>query len=150
MRENEQYKHLLAQAQREYYALNKDDIAVRQRRRYTERIESRLGHMLLSAKKRAKLKGLDFSLTLPWALSIWTGRCVLSGIEFVMNYEGAGPRPLAPSIDRIDPSLGYVESNCRFILHSLNSFKGSGDDETMLRIASALVDNAGKPLQKQD
>ena len=47
-------------------------------------------------------------------------------IRIFKEYERLGyPMKFAPSIDRIDPSIGYVLSNMRIITHSENSRLGS-------------------------
>ena len=95
--------------------------------------------LIAHARTRARKKGLDFDLTTEWAESVWTGNCTVSGIAFVVGEEPYSLR--APSIDRIDSALGYVQSNCRFILHAVNAMKGTGSDEDMYRIAESLLRN---------
>jgi len=92
------------------------------------------------AKTRAKKRGTEFNLTNDWARARWTGRCELTGCEFVFSV--GRPSPYSPSVDRIDATKGYTQDNCRFILWALNGFKGTGSDETMLTIARALVAKA--------
>jgi hypothetical protein len=45
----------------------------------------------------------------------------------------------SPSIDRIDPEIGYLETNCRFVLFAINGLKGRGTDADLFAIAHALV-----------
>lgn len=45
-----------------------------------------------------------------------------------------------PSIDRIDPKVGYLTSNCRIILHAVNALKGEGTDADILLVANAIVE----------
>lgn len=92
--------------------------------------------LLKGASYRAKSKGLIFDLTDEWARERWTGFCELTGIAFQPSSGGQGTR--SPSLDRISPALGYVQSNCRFILSAVNSLKGSGSDEEMFVIAKAI------------
>lgn len=101
--------------------------------------------LLASAYRRAAKKNVSYTLTPAWAEERWTGVCELTGIPFNMGMPGKpGPRLYSPSIDRIVPSLGYVEENCRFILWAINSFKGEGTDDDMLKIATCLVENLTK------
>lgn len=97
---------------------------------------------LYAARDRATKYAMAFDLTEEWALARWTGCCELTGIEFART-PGQGTNPLSPSIDRIDSSIGYLQGNCRFVLHSLNSFKGTGTDEEMYAIAEALLKARG-------
>lgn len=96
----------------------------------------------VGAVNRAKERGIPFdSDLLEWAAERYTGRCELSGLEFRPNRgHGCGPAPFSPSIDRIKPELGYVKTNCRFIIHALNALKGSGSEEDAFAIAAAWVD----------
>lgn len=98
--------------------------------------------LVTTAKARAKKIGVPFDLDHEWASVRWTGQCELSGISFVQESQSSGcgfSRFLSPSIDRIVPEIGYVKSNCRFILCRLNSFRSNGTDQQLMFIAKALV-----------
>lgn len=95
-------------------------------------------YMLRSRRSDAERKQIPFDLTNEWAAARWTGRCELTNIPFVVN-DKPGPHPFSGSCDRVDPALGYVQSNCRFILFGCNSAKGSGTDEDLFTIAEALI-----------
>ena len=94
-----------------------------------------------ASKKRAAKKGLRFSLTREWAEKTYTGVCALTGLSFETRTEAGkqGPRPRSISIDRIDQTLGYTPENCRFILHGVNTFRGSGTDAETMFVAKALI-----------
>ena len=97
-------------------------------------------HLIKTAKERAARKGVAFELTQDWGRDNWTGRCAITGIEFVKNGLGSGPKPRSPSIDRIDPKKGYTPDNSRFILACVNSFKHEGTDLDMYLIAKVIVE----------
>ncbi len=94
-------------------------------------------HLLKDARKRATASSLDYDLTSDWAASTWTGKCQLSGIEFRRNKDIRGS--FSPSIDRIIPELGYIQSNCRFILWGLNALKCRESDADLYFIAEQLL-----------
>lgn len=94
-----------------------------------------------SRQAEAKQRGWAFDLTNEWAEARWTGCCEITGIPFQMNGK-AGPWPFSPSLDKIDPKKGYVQSNSRFILWGCNAIKGVGTDADMFKIAKAIVDSA--------
>lgn len=99
--------------------------------------------LIHAAKSRATKSSLDFDLTREWAESRWTGKCELTQIPFTPPEQRTGYklRNFFPSIDKIDPKLGYIKSNCRFVLWGVNSLKRDGTDEDMYVIALALIQN---------
>ena len=90
------------------------------------------------AKERAVSSGLEFNLTKSWAEKRYTGKCELTGIPFISK-EAKSFHARSASIDRIDPSKGYTQENCRFILMAVNAFKGRMTDKEMKFIATKLV-----------
>lgn len=87
----------------------------------------------------AKKRGIPFTLKVADVKAVWTGRCAVTGLEFKMEKTGRkGPQPFSPSLDRIVPGLGYVPGNVRFILHCVNSFKGTMTDEQMAWVAGHI------------
>lgn len=95
---------------------------------------------LAHAKQRSSKKSLPFDLTREWAESVWTGECAVTGLPFEMG--DAKWHAFSPSIDRVDSSLGYVQTNCRFVLFAVNSLKSTGTDEQMLAVARAIVERS--------
>lgn len=93
--------------------------------------------LLWAAMTRAKKQNVPFDLSREWVEQRWTGRCELTGIPFEYNVDKI--TVWAPSIDKIDPPKGYIQSNCRFILFGLNIFKYTGTDADMYTIAEALI-----------
>jgi hypothetical protein len=94
---------------------------------------------LLNAKNRSDKKNFAFDLTREWCEQVWTGNCAVTGLPF--SFGSQTHFPFSPSIDRIDSSLGYLQTNCRFVLFAVNSLKGTGTDQQMLQIAQAIVQN---------
>lgn len=86
---------------------------------------------------RSKKNGRPCDIDREWCVERWTGRCELTGIEFVLNTPKRDN--CAPSIDQIEPGKGYTKDNCRFILWMLNAFKFTGTDADMYRVAEALL-----------
>lgn len=106
---------------------------------YRARLETPWKSLVSEAERRAKKRGLAFNLTDAWAKEKWTGRCALTEIVFILTERGSGPKFFSPSIDRVEPKLGYVQSNCRFILHAVNAMKGSKSDAEVLLVCEAIV-----------
>lgn len=92
-----------------------------------------------SVQSKKHMKNMPFDLTDEWARSVWTGKCQVTGIDFQIGKKENHNKMYWPSIDRIVPEKGYVQTNCRFILLCVNSFKMDGTDEDMFEIAKAIV-----------
>lgn len=102
-------------------------------RRRGERTEVRL---LRNAKNRAKKKNIDFALTLDDI--VVTEFCPLTDIQ-LHSHEGAGlrgPRWNSPTLDRIDPRLGYVPGNVCVISFLANALMGAQTDPDLLADAA--------------
>lgn len=95
------------------------------------------------ALERSTARGIKFSISSDFALALMEEQkntCALSGLPFLDPIMPGRPWPYSPSLDRINPLLGYVETNVRFVLHGVNSLKGNGTDEDVLIICKALLD----------
>jgi hypothetical protein len=84
-----------------------------------------LTKLCAAAKNRAKVKNLPFNITSKYIWQLWEesgGRCALTKQKFdLTKWGGKGQvNPQAPSIDRIDPKLGYVKGNVRLITYHMN------------------------------
>ena len=103
-------------------------------RRYGERTEVRL---LRNARNRAKKKDMPFDLQLDDI--VVPQFCPLTDIQLV-SHEGTGghrgPRWNSPTLDRVDPSRGYVRGNIRVISSLANSLMGSQTDPDLLAEAA--------------
>lgn len=104
--------------------------------KYRKTIRGRAGSIQRSAKCRSKKRGIPFSLSVEWIMErLEAGVCELTGIEFDLNPDIVF---YAPSVDRIVPALGYVESNCRLVLRAVNMFKCDGTDEDMQKVIRVM------------
>jgi hypothetical protein len=82
-----------------------------------------------SAKARALRDSVPFSVTKEYLLSIATDECPIFHTPFEWGMSGAGrghAKPNGPTLDRIEPSLGYVEGNVAFISYRANRLKDNG------------------------
>lgn len=89
-----------------------------------QHIERCLRRGLEGARARARAKGLEFDLSLDWALAkvdSQNARCAITAIPFLFAPKGASFNdPYRPSIDRIDARGGYSEANCRIVIYAVN------------------------------
>jgi hypothetical protein len=106
----------------------------------------RAARTLSRKRSESRRKGFEFDLTHDWILNRIKGSCEMTGLDFkhvkTLDIKGVGKQgadPRAPSIDRINPKLGYTMDNCRMVLHCVNVFKLQMNDTQVLEIAEALV-----------
>ncbi len=142
--------NLIRNYQKWYRKNNKEKLQLkmkraRHRRRTLYPWRSCLDNAKKSVQSKPTKKHLLFDLTDAWAAARWTGKCELTGIAFVIPAPSENNKMLWPSIDRIDSKVGYTQTNCRFILLAINSFRMDGTDAEMLLIARALVQNIHIP-----
>ena len=92
-----------------------------------------------SAARRARLKGLEFSLTKEQIQERvpTDGCCPVTRLEFERGDGKVGPQSM--TLDRIDPKLGYVPGNIAVISHLANTIKQDcTDPKIFLRLAEYL------------
>ena len=79
--------------------------------------------MLSNSKIRAKNKGISHNINANDIKEIWpnNNRCPILGKEFEMGYKK--DKSYAPSLDRIEPKLGYIKGNIMIISDIANRMK---------------------------
>ncbi len=91
-----------------------------------------------SAKRRAKEKGIDFNLTTQNCPKV-PEVCPILGIKLEMRPDGIkGPWNSSPTLDRIDPSKGYLVDNVRAISFQANRMKSDMTIEMLERLISYM------------
>lgn len=94
--------------------------------------------LILAAKRRADAKGLPINLDpVRIASVIAAGTCEATGLPFVLQRSGRSP--WAPSLDRIEPELGYTAQNTRVVVLAYNSAKGEMSLSELARLARSIV-----------
>lgn len=93
--------------------------------------------LLYQAKRRARLKGVPFGLTLSDVEALFAaGRCEYCGIQVGMY--GLGGQPQSASLDRLVPSVGYTPANTILACHKDNSAKSEHTPETLRAWATKI------------
>lgn len=107
------------------YLRYRDDYLLR-RDAWRSSIRGRLIDLLHNAKRRATKNSLPFDLNIDWALKRFeeqNGTCLLTEIPFILKrgpYKKRFYNPFTPSLDRINPSEGYTQSNTRLVCVIVN------------------------------
>lgn len=98
--------------------------------------------MICDARQRAKTKGLPFDLDHDYIRSIVPSHCPILGVPLawscVRGNDHGGALPNSPSLDRIDPSKGYVKGNVWIISHRANSIKNDASHEELKLVTEAV------------
>jgi hypothetical protein len=88
----------------------------------------------VSAERRAKAKGIEFDILLDDVPDI-PDICPIALIPLFARDDGTrGPCDNSPTLDRVDPALGYVKGNLRIISHKANRWKNEMTREELQRV----------------
>lgn len=101
---------------------------------------------LKSVRRNAERRGLPYVLgeaDLEHMVARAGGRCEVTGIRFSMRRFGTPRAPFAPSIDRIDCSLGYAPGNVRLVCQIANLAMNEWGDDALIR----LIRDARLPMR---
>lgn len=99
----------------------------------------RKARMLYAAHNRARKNGLEFDLTID-DIEI-PDLCPVLGFPLAELSEkrvNSSPRYNAPSLDRIDPGIGYVRGNIVVMSYRANNIKKDGTAEEHLKVAEFM------------
>jgi hypothetical protein len=90
-----------------------------------------------AAKRRAKNKSLEFSITLEYI--VLTESCPILQIPLIVGDDRI--HDSSPSLDRIDNSKGYVKGNVQVISNLANRMKNSASNELLIEFANWILNN---------
>lgn len=94
------------------------------------------------AKQRATLKGIEFNITKEDI--VLPTHCPILGLELEVHIDGgAGGKDNSYSLDRIDPTKGYVKGNIQVISNKANSMKFTASPEELLQFAKWIQETYG-------
>jgi len=101
---------------------------------YYARIKNTPAWLLKGAARRARERGIPIDITAD-DIHVPT-HCPVLGIPIVVGARGLGTRDNAPSLDRIDPSKGYVRGNVAVISFRANRIKNDSTLEEIEAVAA--------------
>lgn len=110
-------------------------------RKSSENLEGCLYQMFQNTRTRSKKKKLLFDIDLEFLKYLYNkqnGKCALSGIEMTY-YFGYGRSPKNVSIDKINPSKGYVKTNVRLVCSHVNMMKSYLTDSELVEFCKAII-----------
>ena len=141
----ERNKEQIAARDRAYRQANKEKVAARHKAYHEANKEApayRAIQLCTNSRNRARLKGIPFDLTREWIQErIESGKCAVTGIPFDLSSteKMGGKNKYAPSLDRIDSSLGYTMDNVQVVIWQYNAAKAEYSDEDVMQMAEMLV-----------
>jgi len=92
------------------------------------------------AYKRAKKKNLPFNITQKYIETIFSvdNKCPILRYSFKTNVQGGNK--FSPTLDKIDPSKGYIKGNVRVISMLANNMLSNSTKEELNRFKNYLVE----------
>ena len=97
--------------------------------------------MVRHARSRAKKKNLPFDIDLDYIRSMVPSHCPIFGMPLEWSLRRGSeqvPLPNSPSLDRIDPSKGYVKGNVWIISYRANQIKSNASHDELKRVTEAV------------
>ena len=82
------------------------------------------------AKARSLFLNLPFDLTPEYLQSIWTGKCPVTN-KNIFLFETERHDENAAELDRMVPSLGYIQGNVTFLSRRINRLKNNATVEEL-------------------
>jgi len=96
--------------------------------------------------ERAKLRSPDTDINRDFLYKLFEsqdGKCCITKKDFTyVNMYNCYHNPTAPSLDRIDSSVGYYQNNVQITLSCINRLKNDMPNRDFLNLWKALMDNA--------
>lgn len=127
------YRERKNQLQREHNARYPE----KKRQASIEWIASNFEHNLWSqAKRRAAREGIEFNIDKEDV--IIPTYCPYLGIELTRTW-GKGQLPSNASIDKMDPTKGYIKGNIQIISRQANTMKSNSTKEELLTFAKNVL-----------
>ncbi len=93
-----------------------------------------------SARKRAKLNGIPFSIDIDYAMSLYPENGCCPALGFRMYWGSKHDRSSSPSLDRLIPELGYVKGNLTWISARANVIKNDSTIEELQLVLNWFKD----------
>ncbi|WP_068438558.1 hypothetical protein [Magnetospirillum sp. XM-1] len=107
--------------------------------------EHHLRSLVANARARAQAKGIPFSLTVEDVARIWPadGRCPVLGMRFRRSLGSQGHGHDSATLDRLDPSKGYVPGNLLIVSARANCLRSDASAAELLRVGEFYAELLG-------
>jgi len=94
------------------------------KKRFGERIDDISINFFHNYKRNALSRGIEFTITLQYVADLYKTqkeKCAISGID--IDIKGTPWKGQTGSLDRIDPTKGYIEGNVQWVHKLVNELK---------------------------
>ena len=148
----ERNKASISEQRREAYAANAETRreAARERRAKNAeavnakarqyRANNRAQHLAYEVQSRSRKLGLPCDIDKEWVEErLHSGVCEMTGLRF----DSAKRSAQSPSIDRIDPRVGYTKQNCRMIVWALNRAMSNYGEDFLIAMVKLVIAKRG-------
>lgn len=101
-----------------------------------------------SARRRSLTSGREFSLSVDDVYErLQKGRCEATGLpfDFLPMPRRRARNPYAPSLDRVDPEIGYTKANTRIVVWAFNAMRNEFPDEVLDTVFRAWKETSCEP-----
>jgi hypothetical protein len=106
--------------------------------------------MVRGARNRAKKKHLEFNIDHKHVRSLVVSHCPMLGIFLEWSCwrgNGQGGLPNSPSLDRIDPTKGYIKGNVWIVSNKANMIKNNATHEELKLVTRAVGEALVRSLE---
>jgi len=108
-------------------------------KRFGARVDNISINFFNNYKRNAKSRGIEFNITLEYVAELFKqqdGKCAYSGIP--IDIQGTPWKGQNGSLDRIDPSKGYIEGNVQWLHKDVNEMKWDLEETYFLTIVKKI------------
>ena len=120
-------------ARNQRYAKRNPEKTKAQRRYQNTKVENRIYTRI---KSKAKLNNIPFDLEV--CDIVVPTHCPILGIKLKLTNQGRGYHTDSPSLDRVDPTKGYIKGNVRVISARANLLKNDATAEELRLVLKDL------------
>jgi hypothetical protein len=97
--------------------------------------EKHIKRLMSHAKHRSKVQNINFNLTFKYLLKIACDVCPILQVNLSWSANGNGRSDLSPSLDKIDPEIGYIEGNVQWVSYKANAMKSNASFKELHQFA---------------
>ena len=102
-------------------------------------LEGHVALILSGVKSRAIKNNLPFNITQEHLMSIMVSKCPVFLIELGWCQRNKTPQQHSPSLDKIDPSKGYVVGNVQWLSYKANTMKNDASPSELKQFSEWVL-----------